>query len=472
MKGKLIAALLACLAAPLAHAQSWTQVIRSAAPEQFLSLAPERSLAADGTGLLFVQTGNLRANGPASIDVHALDAKGARLTWLTSALPIFSDGTFTPRGVSARDGDRVNWVESGTAGARVPRVFVYRAGETTRYRSLSFYGGITLSHVISAGGGGVHFARLPSGGAPRPIIEHYGSGPQFWSRDVRGCAAGPYLPAVLLALEVDHAANTLTTVSRCLRASAPGTIAVETFNAATGSPLATRYGWPYADSAAPVVSAQPIGDGGFVLEQHDATTGERLLRRIDADRDGEALPLPPDYVPQPLARYSGGALVPAVDLVGHAIGAWQFNEGGASWIDFPMLSGSDFPYLPDFPPTRFAWSGDAAGNSVVAFKLPQSDESGPVQIVAMDPRGNQLWRRKVGGYPFTQPVGNVALIAVPGTDEVVLAADEIAAPAAGELVSTGVIHVERFRIDDGIGTIPWPPLGGEMPQLPTPTPVD
>lgn len=470
MKKTLLAILLAC-GAPLAQAQIWTQTLQSASPEQYLSLAPERSLAVDGAGLLFVQTRNLRATGPASIDVHALDDKGQRLTWLTSALPIFGSDPFTPQGVSARNGDRVNWVEYSLGNTRVPGVYLYRAGETTRYHAVSYQGGITLSHAISAGDSGVYVGRRPPGFA-RPVIEFRGVGAQFWSRDVRGCAAGPYLPAAMLALDFDPASNTVITVSRCLHASAPGVISMETFDGATGSPLTTRYGWPYADSAAPVVSAQPIGDGSFVLEQYDATTGERVLRRIDVDRDGEALPLPPDYVPQPLARYSGGAIVPAVDAVNHAIGAWQFNEDRANWIDFPQLSGSDFPYLPDVPLPRLAWSGDAAGNSVVAFKLPQSDASGPVQIVAMDPRGNQLWRRKVGGYPSAQPAGNVALIAIPDTDEVVLAADEIAAPAPGATLATGVIHLERFRIDGGISTIPWPPIHGEIPSLPRPEPVD
>ncbi|WP_313919418.1 hypothetical protein [Tahibacter sp.] len=463
MKGKLISALLACSAAPLAHAQSWTQVIQSAAPEQFLSLAPERSLAMDGAGLLFVQTRNLSVSGPASIDVHALNAKGARLTWLTSALPIFNDGTFMPRGVSARDGDRVNWVESGPDGARVPRVFVYRAGETTRYRSLSFQGGITVTHAISGGGGGVYIARLPAGHA-RPMIQYYGAGTQFWSRDVRGCAAGPYLPAALLALDVDLPSNTLTTVSRCLHVSAPGAIAVETFDAVTGSPLATRYGWPYADSAAPVVAAQPIGNGAFVLEQHDVASGERVLRRVDIDFDGDALPLPAGFVPQPVARHTGGGLIPAINTTGHAIGAWQFIDGREHWLDFPALSGAHFPYLPDFPATRFAWSGDGLGNSVVAFKLPQSDESGPVQVAAMGPSGKEMWRRSTDAYPFTQPVGNVALIAVPDSDEVVLAADEVAADEPGSIAPTGVIHVEQFRIEEGGGTVTWPPVAVSVPR--------
>jgi hypothetical protein len=471
MKKTLLAILLVC-GAPFAQAQIWTQTIRSAASEQFLSLAPERALAVDGAGLLFLQTRNLRVTGPASIDLHALDENGLRLTWLTSALPGSGGDPFAPQGVSARNGERVNWVDYSLGGARVPAVASYRAGETTRYRSVNFQGGITLSHAISAGsGGGFYIGRLPAAFA-RPLIEYWGPGMQYWSREVRGCAAGSTLPAKLLALDVDAASNTLVTVSRCLHASAPGVIAIETFDAATGSPLTTRYGWPYADSAAPVVSAQPIGDGGFVLDQYDAATGERVLRRIDVNRDGEALPLPPDYVPQPLARYSGGALVPAVDTVNRAIGAWQFNEGRTNWIEFPQLSGSDFPYVPDLPPPRLAWSGDAAGNSVVAFKLPQSDASGPVQIVAMDPNGNPLWRRKVGGYPLSQPAGNVALIGIPDTDEVVLAADEIAAPRAGETLATGVIHVERFRIDTGVTSIPWPPLHGEPPSLPSPAPID
>ncbi len=456
MKRHLAVALLTC-AAPLVQAQSWTQVIESPTPEQFLSLAPERALAVDGAGGLFVQTSNLRVAGSSSIDVHALDSKGARLTWLTSALPIFNDGVFTPRGISARNGDRVNWVESGPAGARVPRVVVYRAGETTRYRSLSFQGGITVSHAISGGDGGVYIARLFAGQA-RPMLQYYGPGAQFWTRDVRGCAAGPYLPAALLGLDVDLSSNTLTTVSRCLHSSAPGVIAVETFDAVTGSPLATRYGWPYPDSAAPVVAAQPIGGGVFVLEQHDAASGERVLRRVDIDVDGNALPLPAGYVPQTVARHTGGGLIPAISTTAHAIGAWQFIDGRERWLDFPALSGANFPYLPDFPPTRFAWSGDGLGNSVAAFKLPQSDDSGPVQIVGLSPQGKQMWRRSIDAYPFTQPVGNVALIAVPDSDEVVLAADEIAAGEAGAVLPTGVIHVEQFRIEEGGGMIPWPPI--------------
>ncbi|HSX61368.1 MAG TPA: hypothetical protein VLF18_14295, partial [Tahibacter sp.] len=269
---------------------------------------------------------------------------------------------------------------------------------------------------------------------------------------------GVYLAAEMLALDYDYDAGTLTAVTRCLDASSPGTIAIKTFDPATGTPLAARYGWPYADSAAPVTSVQPIGGGAFVLEQRDAASAERVLRRIDIDGDGDALPLPAGFVPQPVARHLGGAFVPAVNTVSHEIGAWHFLDGRARWVHFPGLSGPSFPYLPDFPPTRFAWSGDAAGNIVTAFKLPRPDESGPVQIVAMDSYGKELWRRSVSGYAFTQPVGNVAMTALDNGVDVVLAADEIAYDRPGATWTTGVIHVEQFRADGNDDTIPWDPV--------------
>ncbi|MBL8300831.1 MAG: hypothetical protein JNN30_21020 [Rhodanobacteraceae bacterium] len=460
MKKKILAALLAC-GTSIAQAQTWTQVVESAAPLQFLSLAQERSLAADGEGRLFVQTSNLRVSGSASIEVHALDAKGNRLAWLTSSLPSFSDGLFVPKGISARQGDRVNWVESGPEGARQQRVFLYRAGQTMFSRAVSFQVGAVLSHAISNGAGGVHVAYRAPGSLSRPTLSFYGVGSAYWSRHIGGCANGSNLPVELLALDFDPSRGTLNAVSRCLDASSAGTIALQTFDPATGALLAVRRSWPYAGSVAPVTSAQAIGNGAFVLEQHDATSGQRILRRADINGEGDALPLPEHFVPQAVARYDGGALIPAVNAQARALGAWQFDDKSATWLDFPRLSGADFPYLPDFPPVRFAWGGDAAGNSVVAFKRPQSDESGPVQLVAMNARGEEMWRRSIDAYPFTQPVGNVALIAVPESDEIVLAADEIRPPEPGVSYPTGVIHVEQFRIDDGTGTIGWP--GGTEP---------
>ncbi len=465
MKRNLLAALLAC-AAPIAQAQTWTQVIESATPQQFLSLSPERALAADGEGRFFVQTSNLRIVGPSSIDVHALDHKGNRLTALTSSLPQFNDGRFVPHGISARAGDRVNWVESGPDGARQHRVFLYRSGQTAFSRAASFQAGAVVTHALSNGSGGMHIAYRSPNLQSRPLLVFYGVGSAYWSHYVGGCAGGTNLQVELLALDLDASTGTLNAVSRCLDASSAGTIAVQTFDPTTGALLAVRRAWPYPDSAAPVVAAQPIGNGAFVLEQHDAASGERVLRRVDIDVDGDALPLPAGFVPQTVARHTGGGLIPAINTTGHAIGAWQFIDGREQWLDFPALSGANFPYLPDFPPTRFAWSGDDLGNSVVVFKLPRSDDSGPVQVAAMSPHGKQMWRRSIDAYPFTQPVGNVALTAVPDSEEVVLVADEIAADEAGTIVRTGVIHVEQFRIEEGAGTIPWPPIAWPVSHSP------
>lgn len=465
MKRNLLAALLAC-AAPLSQAQTWTQVIESSTPQQFLSLSPERPLAGDGEGLFFVQTSNLRVVGPSSIDVHALDHKGNRLTALTSFLPSFNDGRFVPHGISARAGDRVNWVESGPEGARQHRVFLFRSGQTAFSRAVSFQAGAVVTHALSSGSGGMHIAYRSPNLQSRPLLVFYGAGSAYWSHYVGGCAGGTNLQAELLALDLDASSGMLNAVSRCLDASSVGTIAVQSFDPATGALLAVRRAWPYPDSAAPVVGAQPIGNGAFALEQHDVASGERVLRRVDIDFDGAALPLPAGFVPQAVARHAGGGLIPAINAAGHAVGAWQFIDGREQWLDFPPLSGANFPYLPDFPPTRFAWSGDGLGNSVVAFKRPQSDESGPVQVVAMSPRGKEMWRRSIDAYPFTQPVGNVALIAVPDSEEVVLAADEIAADESGSVFPTGVIHVEQFRIEEGGGTIPWPPIAVSVPRPP------
>ncbi|GMV27897.1 MAG: hypothetical protein AMXMBFR59_00220 [Rhodanobacteraceae bacterium] len=449
--------------APLAQAQTWTQVIESAAPAQFLSLAGERALAADADGRFFVQTSNLRVVGSSSIEVHALDHRGNRLLGLTSPLPSFADDDFVPRGISARHGDRVNWIESGPEGQRQHRVFLYRSGVTAFSRAVSFQVGAVVSHAISNGVGGMHIAYRPSTSMSRPTLIYYGVGSAYWSRYVGGCPNGGNLPVELLALDLDSQAGQLTAVSRCLDASDAGTIAVQTFDPVTGALLAARHAWPYADHAAPVVAAQAIGNGAFVLEQHDADSSERVLRRVDIDHDGDALPLPMGFVPQPVARYTGGALVPAVDTQARAMGAWQFNAKQPTWVDFPGLSGAGFPHLPDFPPVRFAWSGDETGNSVVAFKRPQSDESGPVQIVAMNARGDEIGRRSIDAYPFTQPVGNVALIGVPDSDEVVLAADEILPQQPGASYPTGAIHVEQFRIGDLFGTIIWPGGAGSVP---------
>lgn len=452
MQKTLIAALLAA-AAPLAQAQQWTQVVESATPNQFLSLAPERALDVDGQGLIFVQTENLRAFGAASIDVHALDNRGRRLTTLRSPLPSFNDGEFVARGISARNGHRVNWIESGPPGSRRDTVFLYLAGQSSHYRSLSFQNGSAVTHALSNGTGNAYIAYRSNGLETRPRLTYYGANHQYWSRNAGGCPGGDNLPAHLLAFDFDANAGLLTAVSRCADASSAGTIAIQSLDPQTGATLAVRHGWPYDDGAAPVVAAQPIGYGHVVLEQHDAVTGERWLRQISIDSDHEALALPTDYQPQPVARYTGGAFIPAINTAAHAIGAWRFSDKGAVWVDFPALSGDNFPYLPGFPPTRFAWSGDAAGNTVAAFKLPVSHESGPVQVVAMHARGGEMWRRSIDGYAFTQQYGNVALAAVPDSDEVVLVADEYVW-TPGYSAPTGVIHVEQFRIDDSISTIP------------------
>jgi len=457
MKKTLLAILLAC-GAPLAQAQAWNQVIEAQQPEQFLSLAPERALALDGTGLLFVQTSNLRKSGPASIDLHALDESGNRLLALTSPVPVFTDIRFEPKGVSARNGDRVTWIEVGSDTLRRPLVLLYRNGQTMQSGFYGFQNGAILTHAIADGAGGVIMASRPQPQPSRPWMIFHGVGTAYWTQTIGGCPGGPNLEVELLALDLDHDSGTLTAVSRCLAASSPGAIGIQTFDPTTGARLSARQGWPYPDSAAPVISVQPIGNGAFVLEQRDATTGERLLRRIDIDSDGSALPLPAGFVPQKAARHVGGALVAAVNTTTHEIGAWQFEDGRARWLYFPSLSGSGFPYLPDFPPTRFAWSGDAAGNTVVAFKRPQSDASGPVQIVAISPQGKELWRRSIADYPFTQPVGNVAMIAADDGVNIVLAADEVAREQPGATWPTGVIHVERFRVDGDYDTIPWNPV--------------
>ncbi len=111
------------------------------------------------------------------------------------------------------------------------------------------------------------------------------------------------------------------------------------------------------------------------------------------------------------------------------------------------------------PPTNRPLRRAAAlGLACLALSACDQVQTGPVQIVGLSPQGKQMWRRSIDAYPFTQPVGNVALIAVPDSDEVVLAADEIAAGEAGAVLPTGVIHVEQFRIEEGGGMIPWPPI--------------
>lgn len=431
--------------APAAQAQDWNQLLIAPGADVTLPSSPAPVLAPDGTGMLFVQT--YTRNGPASpfIKVHALGGDGLLQPSLDILVTPFAGHTvFIPQGVSARNGHRTVAFASGTPTLVQSNFGLYRPGETVRRGLYGFQHGAVMSRLVADSNGGNYVSRmLPDMLPDRPTLHYFGNGSHYISRYYAGCAAGEHLRVALLDADYPLDANgkPVSAVTRCLDPSSPGTVALTQYHPQNGSILSVRRSWPYSDSAAPVVAAYSLGDDRFVVEQADAASGEHIARVISNAGEGAPLPLPPQFRLLQGVRQSDFTLLPAVEPSRGQMGALYITTDGkhADWIDF-----GDLPPVADLNP---AWAADSGGNLAVAYRSVE----GAVQVFHLDTRGSVITRRSIEGYG-TRPGGRVVLAHEPNGNGIVLAAD-VVLPDGRDAV-----YVEQFHLDDGTGTIPWPPI--------------
>jgi hypothetical protein len=443
MKINAVAATLLLLA-PLAQAQSWTQLLASPGADVSLPAVPAPVLAPDGTGLIFVQTFN--QNGPASpfTTLHALGNDGLLQPGLdVSRGPFNGQTVFSPLGASAFNGHRAIFFHNGTPGLVQSSIMLYRPGETVHHGHFSFQHGAVLSRFAADGAGSVYLTRLLTQQLPdRPELFYFGNQQWHFNRYYGGCAAGDHWPVALLDVDIDLDRPRITAVTRCLHASSPGTLALTEYDPQTGDILSVRRSWPYADSAAPVVAAHAIGDGRYVIEQADAATGARTARVISADGEGGPLPLPPQFQLRKPVRHADSVLLPAVDSTRGQFGALRIAGKSVEWIEF-----MDMPAIANLDLT---WAGDRDGDVVVGYRRPQPGDDGPVQLIQLDNQGRVVSRRSISH--TTRPGARVVLQAEPLSNEIVLAAD-VVLPDGRDAV-----YLEQFVLDPGIDTIPWLPI--------------
>lgn len=424
------------LLAPAAQAQSWTQLLGDL-PGYSATLATRKALHVDEQGGIHVQTAQANAAGARVGRLYALNGGGALLPQLSTQITLSS--ITTARAVDARDGYRLSWYEYGTQ----PLIFFFDPGQATHDRAMSFGSGVTLSLLASDGNDNALIVYDDPASSSRPRVALFGSNPFIrWSRLVGGCPSNDNLPAKVLAAEyatipVPH----IAVVSRCdaLPVQGGGRVMIKQIDPVTGTTLAVRYGMPYPGSD-PAVAAYAVGGGRFVIEQADPVSGDRRVYFTHISGAEVLLPMPASFRLQGVVRSGDAALIPTLDSVRGGVGLLQFGSGKADWIEYPEFAPP--------PGVALSWgvSADGSGAGAVAYKEPQTDQRGPVQVYTFDGRGFLVDRRVAATLP-TLPQGRIEL-AGSANGELLLAVD-VERPDG-----RAAVHLEQFSLEGGIGTIP------------------
>lgn len=427
--------LLALALASAAQAQTWTQLLGDL-PGHSVTLATQRALVVDDQGGIHVQT--IQTSGGGRLGrLYALTENGMPLPGLSTALGLTASST--ARAADARNGYRLSWYQRDT----VPLIFYYGPGQANHNHSLSYVAGTQLKLVASDGDNRALVVYEDPVSPSRPSVMLAGANPSLrWSRPVGGCPSNDSLPVKVLAAEyVTTPVPHVALVSRCdaLAVQGGGRVMIKNIDAVTGATMAVRYGGPYPGSD-PVVAAYAVGGGRFLIEQADPVSHERRVYFTHISGAEVQLPMPANFRPQGVVRSGDAALVPAIDSARGGIGLLQFGPGKADWIDYPEL---------DLPPgAALSWgvSADGSGAGAVAYKVPQTDQRGPVRIYTFDGSGRLLERRDAVTLP-TLAQGRIELA---GTRDggLLLAVDVERADGRA------AVHLETLGLEGGIGTIP------------------
>jgi hypothetical protein len=447
----LFAALL--IAAPLAQAHTpvWSRLLADPAG-QSLNLAAVRGVATSPqeTAVLVRRSGAGLA--PAAV-IHALSTKGGDLPWTVTYPALQPTAPFEPQRVDISGGNRVGLIEeNNTWGAR-NTIVTYAAGQDQQAplagTQLPRYAGFRIYDLRSDGGGGWFVAYDDPSLSAQPWLlwglpREQAPGGIRWGRSVPGCEQSAALPTELVALDTQFAAPArITVLTRCLGTAAQGggAIAVHTIEPLNGQIMSSRYSPLYGAAAAPVIAAEALGDGRFVVDQATAA-GTHTLRIVGLQSDSAPLPLPPGFRVHRLVRTPAGVLAVAADPLSGSVGTLFVETAGAAvrWAEYPSVSDVDVADL--------HWSGDAAGRVVAAYR----DADGNLTLVGLDRDGGETWRRLVES--VSAPVGATIQFA-PGAanDEVVFAVDVLLRDG-----SAGV-YVEQMGLESDLGSIPWPAHG-------------
>lgn len=433
--------------APLAQAQSWSQLLGDL-PAQSVALATRQALAVDHEGQIHVQTAQVAGNGARTGRLYTLDGYGNPLPGLSTLVPLAAVGV--ARAVDARSGYRLSWYEYGTQ----PLVFFYDPGEAVHDRSISFGLGVALNLLVSDGNDGAVVVYEDAAIAGKPRVSLLGGASFFrWSRLIGGCPANDFLPVKVLAADfVVEPVPYVAVVTRCEASAAQGggRITLKYVDAVSGDTLSARSSWPYAGNDDPVVAAHAIGAGRFLVEQADSLSGDRSVRVVGINGENGALPMPANFRLQPSVRSAGVTLIPTIDQERRNLGLLQFGAKHGDWVEYPELA--------DLADLDLAWGAIPEGAGAVAYKLPQPDGRGPVQVLTFDARGRVMSRRTVDSLP-THAGGRIELLGA-GGDQLLLAIDVERADGRG------AVYVEQFGVVADTGTIPLPSGGVVAPPPP------
>lgn len=434
---------------PAAQAQTWTQLLSTPGADVSLpaASAPAPALGPDGTGMIFVQTYNRNGLASPSISVHALGNDGLLQPGLEARLtPTAGLSVFSPLGITTRHGHRTAVINYGRPDLFGAYFYPYHPGETQRPSAFAFQHGAVVSRIVADGNGNTYATRLLPDLLPeRPTLHYFGNGQFHFGRYYGGCASGEHLPIALLDADIPvDGSGPITAVTRCVDPSSPGKIALTEFDPQTGARLSVRRSWPYADSAAPVVAAFALGAGRFLIEQADASSGERIARIISRDGEGTPLALPSGFQLRRALRQADFTLVIADEPVRGQVGALYLSADGkrADWLDYgelPLLGNLDV-----------AWAADSNGNAAVAYRDPQAGDA--VRIYELDSDGRVVARRTLTGYG-ARAGARVELGHEPVGNAIVLAAD-VVLPDGRDAV-----HLEQFQLSTDNGTIPVGGIG-------------
>jgi len=446
MNKLLIVAALSC-AAPLAHAQTWIRLVGDT-PGQSTSLATTQALATGEDGVVHVQTTSVTATGQTFGHLYAFGRDGGPLSWLTTTAVRPGGGSLLARGVSALEGHRVSWYDSRatSGGAISPNLVLYTSGQSTPDLNLGVGGsGTTLALFASDGVDGVFAVYDDPSLGSKPRVASFGR-PNFirWSRMVGGCPSNDFLPVKVLAADYEPGPiPRLSVVTRCEAAPAQGggQISIVGVDPLNGTVVSRSNTWPYPDSDAPVVAAQAIGAGRFVIEQADSQSGDRTVRVADINGAEEPLPMPPDFRPGAAVRFPGGALIPAIDVVRKNIGGLRIESDRMSWFEYGELN--------TLARQDLVWGASASGMAAVAYREPvESDERRPVQLRVLTEDGRVVSRRRIDTYP-TQSDGRVELLALPRNDAALVLAVDVTLPDG-----RGSVYLEQFPLQSDSGELP------------------
>lgn len=424
------------------QAQTWSRFI-SSGPFRTTTLASQ-GLAADGLGGVFVQsleTGEL--SGTDTSHIYALDGDGNDVyPWSVVVRPGGTDTAFTSRGLSASNGYRAAWFETGAAGQLQDRIWGFApeqpAGSELQLDRLD--GGRVLA-ASTDGDGGLLVVRDRSNGWSRPVLRRYAAVGSQWSLQWEQMLGSCYPGTVSMQqqdvdfdLDADPATSAVHLLGYCNGGIAGiSTYYVQSFDLGGVLRAEQRFRPQMPGS---LVARHRLGDGAWAYEFAEPNGGPRSLQVADV-RFG-LYPL----------NWNPATGVLRTDAVGDGVlmGArltsdpTQYEVARVHRVNdaqFAVTAPRQYLWLSQFAAASTRWSADKYDRRVVAFRLETAGLPAEVALQAYGEGTAVEWYRSIDGATAN---GAIEMRFEPDSGEILIAVDR-----QDEDGSYG-IQVERFWI--------------------------